>query len=205
MDELLKQNVLLKVNVGMNATDPMGRVQNLLFGVGSIGQLPGMEDKINVDEVAKEVFGLLGYKDGARFLLSSDVDPQVEDLQQQIEQLASMLETDKIKMEGRMAIEQVKQTSSLRAAQLRAQTELQKQVMASKEGVGQLDIKKNEAIVKQFDADTRRAELMLQRDALLNQIVDQEIQRRMVENKDNVSKVGTMARNKYNKIPYEVG
>jgi hypothetical protein len=108
-------------------------------------------------------------------------------------------------MEGRMAIEQVKQTSSLRAAQLRAQTELQKQVMASKEGVGQLDIKRNEAIVKQFDADTRRAELMLQRDALLNQIVDQEVQRRMVENKDNVSKVGTMARNKYNKIPYEVG
>jgi hypothetical protein len=126
-------------------------------------------------------------------------------LQQQIEQLTSMLETDKIKMEGRMAIEQVKQTSALRAAQLRAQTELQKQVMSSKEGVGQLDIKRNEAIVKQFDADTRRAELMLQRDALLNQIVDQEIQRRMVENKDNVSKVGTMARNKYNKIPYEVG
>ena len=43
MDELLKQDVLLKVNVGMNATDPVGRVQNLLFGVGSIGQLPGME------------------------------------------------------------------------------------------------------------------------------------------------------------------
>ena len=205
MDELLKQNVLLKVNVGMNATDPMGRVQNLLFGVGSIGQLPGMEDKINVDEVAKEVFGLLGYKDGSRFLLSSDVDPQVEDLQQQIEQMTAMLETDQVKMEGRMAIEQVKQQSTLRAAQLRAQTELQKQVMSSQEGVGKLDVKRNEATVKQQDADTRRAELMLQRDALLNQIVDQEIQRRMVENKNDVSKVGTMARDKYNKIPYEVG
>ena len=72
----LKQDVLLKVNVGMNATDPVGRVQNLLFGVGSIGQLPGMEDKLNVDEVAKEVFGLLGYKDGSRFLLPQDSDPQ---------------------------------------------------------------------------------------------------------------------------------
>jgi len=88
---------------------------------------------------------------------------------------------------------------------LRAQTELQKQVMSSQEGVGKLGVKRDEAYVKQQDADTRRAELMLQRDALLNQIVDQEIQRRMVENKDNVSKVGTMARDKYNKIPYEVG
>jgi len=46
---------------------------------------------------------------------------------------------------------------------------------------------------------------MLQRDALLNQIVDQEIQRRMVVDKDNVSKTGTRARDKYNKISYEVG
>lgn len=104
-----------------------------------------------------------------------------------------------------MAIEQVKQQATLRAAQLRAQTELQKQVMSSQEGVGKLDVKRNEATVKQQDADTRRAELMLQRDALLNQIVDQEIQRRMSENKNDVSKVGTMARDKYNKIPYEIG
>ena len=66
-----------------------------------------------------------------------------------------MLETDQVKMEGRMAIEQVKQQSTLRAAQLRAQTELQKQVMSSQEGVGKLDVKRNEATVKQQDADTR--------------------------------------------------
>jgi hypothetical protein len=205
MDELLKQDVLLKVNVGMNATDPVGRVQNLLFGVGSIGQLPGMEDKLNVDEVAKEVFGLLGYKDGSRFLLPQDADPQLEELQQQIEQLSMMLETDQVKMQGRMAIEQMKTEAQLRAAQLKAQTELQKQVMSSKGDVGKLGIKQSEAYVKQQDADTRRAELMLQRDALLNQIVDQEIQRRMVEDKNDVSKTGTMARDKYNKVPYEIG
>jgi hypothetical protein len=205
MDELLKQDVLLKVNVGMNATDPVGRVQQLLFGVTSVGQLPGMEGKLNLDEISKEVFGLLGYKDGSRFLVPSEVDPQTEELQQQIEQMGQMLETDQVKMQGRMAIEQMKQEAQLRAAQLRAQTELQKEVMSSKGEVGKLSIKQSEAYVKQQDADTRRAELMLQRDALLNQIVDQEIQRRMVEDKDNVSKTGTMARDKYNKIPYEIG
>ena len=60
---------LLKVNVGMNATDPVGRVQNLLYGVGSLAQFPEMEGKFNIDEIAKEVFAQLGYKDGSRFIM----------------------------------------------------------------------------------------------------------------------------------------
>ena len=206
LDELLKQSVLLKVNVGMNATDPVGRAQNLLYGIGSLAQFPEMEGKFNVDEVAKEVFAQLGYKDGSRFLIpSDDEDPQIAELQAQIEQMQMMIETDQVKMQGRMTIEQLKQEASLRAAQLRSQTELQKQVMSMQGDVGKLDAKRSETHVKQQDADTRRAELMLQRDALLNQIVEQEIDKRMVENKNDVSKTGTMARDKYNKVPYEIG
>jgi hypothetical protein len=206
MDELLKQNVLLKVNVGMNATDPVGRVQNLLYGIGSLSQFPQMEGMFNVEEVAKEVFAQLGYKDGSRFLMPTDEeDPQVTELQAQIEQMGQMLETDQVKMQGRLTIEEMKAEATLRAAQLRSQTELQKAIIGTQVDSGRLNVQRNEANTKQQDADTRRAELMLQRDALLNQVIDQEIERRMVEDKDNVSKVGTMARDKYNKIPYEVG
>ena len=205
MDELLKQDVLLKVNVGMNATDPIQKVQNLLYGISSLAQLPGMEDKLNIDEISKEVFGQLGYKDGSRFLLPASADPQMEELQKQIEQLQSMLEIDQVKMEGRMAIEQLKQEATLRAAQLKSATELQKERMGMEAEAGKLTIRQAEAMSKQQDSDTRRAELMLQRDALLNQIVDAEIQRRMVEDKNDVSKTGTMARNKFNKVPYAIG
>ena len=148
LDELLKQDVLLKVNVGMNATDPVGRVQNLLYGVGSLAQFPAMEGKFNIDEIAKEVFAQLGYKDGTRFLMpTDDVDPQIAELQAQIEQMQMMIETDQVKMQGRMTIEQMKQESSLRAAQLRAQTDLQKQVMGMQGDVGKLDVKRGEAHV----------------------------------------------------------
>ena len=206
LDELLKQSVLLKVNVGMNATDPVGRAQNLLYGIGSLAQFPEMEGKFNVDEVAKEVFAQLGYKDGSRFLLPSDEeDPQIAELQAQIEQMQMMIETDQVKMQGRMTIEQMKQEASIRAAQLKSQTELQKQMIQTQGEAGKLNVKRNEASVKQQDADTRRAELLLQRDALLNQIISQEVDQRMAENKNDVSKAGTMARNKYNKVPYEVG
>tara|TARA_R110000824_G_scaffold290671_1_gene479186 strand:- start:2193 stop:4370 length:2178 start_codon:yes stop_codon:yes gene_type:complete len=204
IDDLLKHDVILKVNVGMNATDPIQRVQNLVYGLSSVFQLPGMETRINIDEVAKEIFGQLGYKDGARFLTQTEdeVDPEMQELQGQVQELQSMLEIDQVKMQGRLQIEQLKQQASLRAAQIKAQTDIAKQQMGMEKDAGSLAIKQNESIIKQQDADTRRAELMLQRDALINQIISQQSE---PVDKDNVSKAGTMARDKYNKVPYAQG
>ena len=57
--------------------------------------------------------------------------------------------------------------------------------------------------LKQADTETRRGELMLQREALVNQIAEQEIERQneMVEE----GPVGVMARDDYAQIPYAVG
>lgn len=204
IDELLSHDVILKVNVGMNATDPVQRVQNLVYGLSSVFQLPGMETRINIDEVAKEIFGQLGYKDGARFLIQpdGDVDPQIQELQAQIQELQGILQNDQVKMQGRLQIEQLKQQASLRAAQIKAQTDIAKEQMSMEKDAGSLAIKQNEAIIKQQDADTRRAELMLQRDALINQIISQQS---VPVDKDNVSKSGTMSRDKYNTVPYAQG
>ena len=201
---MLDQDVILKVNVGMNATDPVQRVQNLVYGLSSVFQLPGMESRINSDEVAKEIFGQLGYKDGARFLneIDESVNPEMEQLQAQIQELQSILELDQVKLQGRLQIEQLKQQASLRVAQIKAQTDIAKQQMSMQKDSGSLAIKQNEAVIKKQDADTRRAELMLQRDALLNQIMSQE---EAPVDKDNVSKSGTMARDKYNTVPYAQG
>ena len=85
----------------------------------------------------------------------------------------------------------LKQQASLRAAQIKAQTDIAKQQMGMEKDAGSLAIKQNESIIKQQDADTRRAQLMLQRDALINQIISQQSE---PVDKDNVSKAGTMAR-----------
>ena len=105
-------------------------------------------------------------------------------------------------MQGRLQIEQLKQQASLRAAQIKAQTDIAKEQMSMEKDAGSLAIKQNEAIIKQQDADTRRAELMLQRDALINQIISQQS---VPVDKDNVSKSGTMSRDKYNTVPYAQG
>ena len=195
VDDLLKYEVLLKVNVGISATDPLRKVQNLVSGIQMLGELPGFAESLNVPEVVKEVFGQLGYKDGERFV-NMEEDPQIAQLNAQLEEMQAYIEGEQGKLQNRIQVEQMKQQGNLEAANLKYGAEIRK-----KEMEGQL--KYLDLQLKQEDVATRRAELMLQREALINQIADTEIARQeeMVEEGD----VGVMARNDYGKIPYAVG
>lgn len=80
-DELLDQELTLKVNVGMGATDPAQKLQKLLAGVTAFSNIvakpaPGL----NTSEVGKEIFANMGYQDGARFLTTDN--PQVAQLEE---------------------------------------------------------------------------------------------------------------------------
>lgn len=90
-DELLREELTLTVNVGMGATDPMAKLQKLLLALQSLGGLYklGAPMWANMEEVQKEVYGLLGYSDGSRFMGSDN--PQVKALQQQVQQLMMAL------------------------------------------------------------------------------------------------------------------
>ena len=197
MDELLRQEVLLKVNVGLNATDPIKKVQNLLYGVQTLAAFPGVPESINLAELAKEIFGQLGYKDGTRFInIDEESDPQIQQLQQQLQELQQMVETDQIKTEGKMKIQQVKNEGSTNVAQIRSQSDIEKELI-------QQDTDIREAEIRHQDAVTRRGELLLQRDALFNQMSDKEIDRELELRAEG--KAGTVSRDKYNKIPFAVG
>ena len=195
VDDLLKYEVLLKVNVGISATDPLRRVQNLVSGIQMLGELPGFAQSLNVPEVVKEVFGQLGYKDGERFVKMEE-DPQVAELMAQMQEMQSYIQGEQGKLDNRVRIEEMKQQGNLETANMKYGAQIR-----MKEMEGQ--IKNLDLQLKQEDVATRRAELMLQREALINQIADAEISRQeeMVAEGD----VGVMARNDYNQIPYAVG
>ena len=197
MDELLRQDVLLKVNVGMNATDPLRKVQNLLNGIRALGELPGVVEQINIQEVTKEVFGQLGYKDGSRFIrFEEDVNPQMKALEEQLAELQQMVETDQVKTQGRMQIEQVKSEGDKEVAQIKAQSDIQRELIGQ-----QTDIR--EAEIKQQDSVTKRGELLLQREALLSEMDDKEIQRELELRASG--KAGVIERGRFNKIPFATG
>jgi hypothetical protein len=197
MDELLRQDVLLKVNVGLNATDPMKRVQNLLFGVNTLAQFPGVAEKINLPELTKEIFGQLGFKDGSRFILwDAEEDPRMAEMEKALQELQNIIATDQQKTQGRMQIEQVKSVGDKEVAQIKAQADLQRELIGQ-----QTDIR--EAQIKHQDSVTKRGELLLQREALLSEMDDKEIERELEIRAGG--KAGTIERDRYNKIPFAVG
>lgn len=96
-DELLMADLTMVISVGMNATSPAQKINNLMAGITGVktALADGVLEKYGVDpvEVIKEVFGALGHKDGGRFFKDlNNQDPQVKVLTDQVQQLQAALD-----------------------------------------------------------------------------------------------------------------
>lgn len=89
------EEVRLQVNVGMGATNPHQKANLLIFALNSIKTLVAdgeMERRgMDVAEVVKEIFAMIGYRDGTRFFAWADDDPRVHMLQSEVERLQQAL------------------------------------------------------------------------------------------------------------------
>lgn len=74
-DEMLTRECVIKANVGMGATDPITKLNRFIQGILSYANIARlMPPGINLQEVAREIFGLTGYQDGNRFFTGQDPD-----------------------------------------------------------------------------------------------------------------------------------
>lgn len=71
-DEILQQDLELKVDFGIGMSDPMRRVERLLFAIEKTSGLPGMVPRLKSTKLTDEIFGTLGYRDGSRFYMSDE-------------------------------------------------------------------------------------------------------------------------------------
>ena len=94
-DALMMMPVSVSVNVGVGAVTPQRRLNNLIFGLKSIKDLLVDQTLTNagldIEEVCEEILSKCGYDTGARFFKWGDQDPQVAQLQQQLQQLKQQL------------------------------------------------------------------------------------------------------------------
>lgn len=91
-DELLEQELTLNVNVGMGATDPQMKLQKFTSAMSIyLDLLSKAPPGVNMDEVGKEIFGYMGYRDGSRFL--GQQNPQMAQLQQKLEEATKIIQT----------------------------------------------------------------------------------------------------------------
>lgn len=109
-DELLNQDLTVRVNVGMGATDPQTKLQKFTAAMGAYSQMASTLPDIDHEAVRKELFGLAGYNTGARFFKKdAEQDPRLMQAQQAIQELQGamgqlkqrndQLEGDKAKLE----------------------------------------------------------------------------------------------------------
>lgn len=100
-DELLKRELTCNVNVGMGATDPLMKLNQFNIGMEAFTKAAAanmqLGGPLNMDEVGKEIFGRLGYKDGSRFLNQQEgqqqgPDPEKARMMQAIQQMQGAIQ-----------------------------------------------------------------------------------------------------------------
>lgn len=109
-DDMLMNEFTLNVNVGMGATNPKEQVKDFVGGLTSLRDMLAdgalLKFGLNVEEVIKELFGKLGYKDGGRFFDTEKQDPMVAQLQATVEELQQALQA---KMAPELVAAQIRQ------------------------------------------------------------------------------------------------
>jgi hypothetical protein len=178
-DSLLNQELTVRVQVGMGATDPATKLQKFMLAANAYASLVAAKiPGFNVTEAGKELFGAAGYQDGKRFMTVDE--PQVAQLQQMLQaafQHAQMLEKQ---LNDRTQDNQTK----VEVAKIQAQSRIQGAEIAHPHGIDPLmdhSLKaheiglKHEAKMIELDAETKKfiletmAQMQMHRDKMAHE------------------------------------
>ena len=146
--ELLRQQLTIHLNVGISATDPMHRVNSLMVAANALSKIPGVAQRLDEEEISKEIFGAVGFADGKRFLRprKEGSDPEKDALKQRIAELESGVAVEKIKVAGKQQIEQIRQQAKMQLSETaRKLKELDSLIRAEKNDItrGELELKRD--------------------------------------------------------------
>lgn len=227
--------VNVRVNVGFNATNPQRRIDKMALGFATVSAyMPDVMQGLDRREAVKEIFGALGYKDGSRFfpaLYQQDVDPQVQQLQQRVQQLEAALESEAYKEQTKVQVAQIAAEQRDADSQRKAQIAALKLQGEERHRQLQSQIDQLDAQLRIVESDTKRRELAMQREALSHEIQESDrnyiLELKKLEREERQSqrelvakgggdkpaqpkggggvpgKAGTLARDRYGMVPFK--
>ncbi len=124
-DELLQQELTVRVNVGVGNTDPQQRVEKLMFAVKNAASLPKMAERMKSEEISDEIFGTLGYKNALRFFRNDQEqeqyakeNPSQPPLEVQLAQMEDKRQTEDNKSRHQREVMKLEMTAQLGFAKL---------------------------------------------------------------------------------------
>jgi hypothetical protein len=91
-DDLLRQELTIKVNVGMGAADPNMKLQRFLAGLKAFVENAPVAQQLGMDtgEVWKEIAAHMGYQDGLRFF--GGEDPEKVNLKKKLQHAGQVIQ-----------------------------------------------------------------------------------------------------------------
>lgn len=124
LDQYIKQDLTVSINVGMGNTNPQQKLERLLMAVNTTSQMPEIAGRVNWDEVVKEIYSFAGYGDGDRFLTGQTPQqgPAPEAQAEQAKAQARMQEIQ-LQEESRQQIAMMKEQGEDRRFQARLESD----------------------------------------------------------------------------------
>jgi hypothetical protein len=181
-DEMLRKEMTIGVNVGIGATDPVKKIERLLIGIRTLADVnPDIIAFLNQNEITKEVFGALGYKDSKRFIEMKE-STMIGEMQGRLEQMEGAMQalTDKgakaeIDAQSRILAAQIKGQAEVMAAKEKALGDVQSTVINT-EGRDRSDALRHQISLidtrlKAEKNDIERGALLLQKESLVHKML----------------------------------
>jgi hypothetical protein len=122
-DKLLDEELVVSVNVGMGNTNPQQRLQQFQTIVGGVAAIPEIAQRLNPDEIGKEIFSLGGFSDSTRFFRTEEEMQKLAEQAAQQQPQDTSLQVAEIKAQASMQEMQIKAQLEMQLAQLKAETE----------------------------------------------------------------------------------
>lgn len=139
-DQLLDQELTVTVSVGVGATNPQLQLEKFMMGLNTIASIPEMMARMDIEEVTKEVFGKLGYKDGARFFMTEEKmaeqmagqepPPDPAMLKAEIDMQRLQLDGQSMQLEAQLKQMQLEYDARSKAAELMQEREIEQAKLA---------------------------------------------------------------------------
>lgn len=169
-DNLLNQELTLTVNVGMGATDPVQKLNKFMGALQAYANVAQMQlPNVDMTEISKEIFGLAGYRDGARFSKDADqnqaAQAQIQQVVEQAKQIVAQVQQEAAqkvkeatdKEQGLQLLQKDIQSSidklEAQKSELQLLTQLEQERIENANQIGVIEAQAREARINQLAAE----------------------------------------------------
>lgn len=166
-DELLNQSLTTRVNVGLGATDPQAKLQKFMLALKTYAETVQILPDAEPEAIRRELFSLVGYKDGNRFFkqeenpANAQLMQQLQELQQALGQLQQEMAAKDLALKDKSEQNQLKAFELERSLQIEAFDAETKRIAATKQEMPQLEEDPMAKFQQQAALEEFKAELAL--------------------------------------------